>query len=75
MDMYDSIFQKCSLQNMLPPLLLSDDTNSLISQGSNILFDSNMDYLLVCTTEMNTNESHYDLLNILKSVSAEWRGK
>ena len=74
-DMYDSIFQKCSLQNILPPLLLSDDTKSLTSQGSNISFDRNMDYLLVCTTEMNTNESHYDLLNILKSVSAEWRGK
>lgn len=74
-DMYDSIFQKCSLQNMLPPLLLSDDTKSLTSQGSHISFDSNMDYLLVCTTEMNTNESHFDLIDILKSVSAEWRDK
>jgi hypothetical protein len=59
---------------MLPPLLLSDDTKSLTSQGSNTSFDSNMDYLLVCTTEMNTNQSHYDLLNILKGVSAEWGG-
>ena len=75
-DMFETIFQKCSLQNMLPPLLLSDDIKvTFTNQDTNILFDSNMDYLLVCTTEMNTNESHYDLLNILKSVSAEWRGK
>lgn len=65
------IEELCLMNNICPPLNLSEKMIKLLSIGSPIEFNPDLDYFLVCNTEMNSNESISGFIKILEEAAKQ----